>query len=81
MANLILCLCCGRVPASVNNCKGIYRQALCTLETIQHGHFEFLDAIREITQMGLPEEIFSIHSGLDQLQCCTKADQQGNPSF
>lgn len=53
-------------------------QALCALEISQHGHFQFLDAGREITQMGLSEEIFSIHSGLAQIQdiqCCTKAEQ------
>lgn len=53
-------------------------QTLCALENSQCGHFEFLDARREITQMGFSEEIFSIHSGLAQIQGiqhCTKAEQ------
>lgn len=53
-------------------------QALCVLENSQRGHFEFLDARGEITQMGFSEEIFSIHSGLAQIQgvqCRTKAEQ------
>jgi len=59
-------------------------QAFCALEMSQCGHFEFLHARREITQMGLSEEIFNIRSGLAQFQgtqSCTKAEQWGNSSL
>lgn len=53
-------------------------QALCELETSQRGHSEIGDARREINQMGLSKESFSIYCGLAQIQgaqCCTKTDQ------
>lgn len=52
-------------------------QALCELETSQQGCSEIGDASREITQMGLSEESFSLFCGLAQTQgpqCCTKAE-------
>jgi len=55
MATCILSACCGM------------NTNVCVLETSQCGHFEFLDPRREITQMDF-SEIFSIHSGLDQIQ-------------
>lgn len=52
-------------------------QALCELETSQQGYSEIGDARREITQMGLSEESFSVFCGLAEIQgpqCCTKAE-------
>lgn len=77
MASLILFLSYG-ISTSIYQQLQRDLQALSVLETSQCGHLELLDARREITQMGLSKEIFSIHSDLAQIHgihCCTKAEQ------